>query len=150
MKFPDNRLDTIPLIEIIRQIEKVIEEQRPSLIYTHHYGDLNVDHRKCFEAVLTACRPLPLSSVEEIYTFEVLSSTDYAAGEFGSFIPNHFVNISGFLDKKISALEVYEAEMRAPPHSRSLEHVKNLAEYRGGSVGLFYAEAFMTIRQLIK
>ena len=76
--FPDNRMDTFPLLEITQSVEKVIKKIEPSIVYTHHYGDLNIDHQITHKAVITACRPIPQSSVKEIYSFEVLSSTEWS------------------------------------------------------------------------
>lgn len=96
---PDNRLDSVPLIEIIKQLEPIIFKLKPNVIYTHHHGDLNVDHRITHEAVLTVCRPIPGSSVREIYAFEVMSSTEWATPSREPFIPNHYINITSFLKK---------------------------------------------------
>lgn len=143
---PDNRLDSVPLIEIIKQLEPIIFKLKPNVIYTHHHGDLNVDHRITHEAVLTVCRPIPGSSVREIYAFEVMSSTEWATPSREPFIPNHYINITSFLKKKLQALEAYEYEIRNTPHTRSFVHLEYLAHHRGYSVGLGAAEAFVTVR----
>lgn len=148
INLPDNRLDSIPLIEIIKRIETVIQKLAPNIIYTHHYGDLNVDHRITHQAVLTACRPIPQSSVSEIYAFEVMSSTEWASPLAEPFVPNHFVDISGYLDAKLEALRAYQVEMRQSPHSRCVQNIKSLATYRGHAVGRSAAEAFVTLRTI--
>ena len=145
---PDNRLDSLPLIEVIQHLEPIIRKLKPSIIYTHHHGDLNVDHRITHQAVLTACRPMPGSSVQAIYAFEVMSSTEWATPMADPFVPNHYVDISGQLSTKLEALRAYEMEMRETPHSRSVEHLAHLARHRGYTVGLFAAEAFVTVRTL--
>ncbi|WP_443190916.1 PIG-L deacetylase family protein [Pseudomonas indica] len=144
---PDNRLDTLPLIEVIQPLEKVISEVKPHTIYTHHYGDLNVDHRIAHQAVMTACRPIPGATVKEIYTFEVMSSTEWN-NPADPFIPNCFVDVFEYMAQKMAALSAYELEMRAIPHSRSLDHLECLATHRGYSVGVKMAEAFALIRIL--
>jgi LmbE family N-acetylglucosaminyl deacetylase len=144
--FPDNRLDAVPLLDLVQKLEALIERIKPSIVYTHHAGDLNVDHRMTQAAVLTACRPLPGSTVREIYAFEVLSSTEWAVGETHPFVPNHFVDIGAHLHRKLEALDAYRVEMRLPPHSRSVEHVRVLAAHRGYTAGVDAAEAFMTLR----
>src|SRR5690606_31296533 len=107
------------------------------------------DHRITHQAVLTACRPLPGSAVEAIYCFETVSSAEWATPEIGRpFLPNHFVEISAQLEQKRQALTCYEREMRPLPHARSMENVEDLARFRGGSVGLQAAEAFVVARQL--
>jgi LmbE family N-acetylglucosaminyl deacetylase len=109
---------------------------------------LNVDHRITHQAVLTACRPMPSCTVQAIYAFEVMSSTDWATPTAQPFIPNHYVDISAQLNIKLDALKAYQLEMRDAPHSRSTEHLSALARHRGYSVGMVAAEAFMTIRTL--
>ena len=145
---PDNRLDSLPLIEVIQPLEKVIRQISPQIIYTHHYGDLNVDHRITHQAVMTACRATPDSSVREIYAFEVMSSTEWSSVGLAPFIPNLFVDISAYLAIKLQALEAYALEMRPAPHSRSTEHLNILARHRGHSVGVAAAEAFMVMRTI--
>lgn len=146
--FPDNRMDSVPLLEIVQRLEELLKEAQPEIVYTHHCGDLNVDHRVTHQATLTACRPTPGASVKEIYTFEVLSSTEWNTPGVNPFIPNVFVDITRHLDKKISALRAYDLEMRIAPHSRSIENSIRLAELRGNTVGVKAAEGFSLIRAL--
>lgn len=148
LDLPDNRLDSLPLIEVIQSLEPIIAKIKPTLIYTHHHGDLNVDHRITNQAVLTICRPLPASSVKAIYAFEVMSSTEWAQPTAAPFLPNHYVNISQQLQTKMDALCAYRPEMRESPHSRSLEHMSHLAQHRGHCVGVKAAEAFVIIRSI--
>ncbi|MCJ8320004.1 MAG: PIG-L family deacetylase [Colwellia sp.] len=148
--FPDNRMDSVTLIDVVQEIEKVLHIQQPSIIYTHHGGDLNIDHRIVHQAVMTACRPQPNSSVHTILSFEVNSSTEWASENMGGhFIPNYYVDISSFIKEKEQLLNLYADEMRVYPHSRSIEAVMNLNKLRGNSVGLQAAEAFMLLRQII-
>lgn len=146
LSFPDNQLDSIPLIDVVQQLELIIHELKPSIIYTHHHGDLNVDHQISSQAVMTACRPMPGCSVREIYAFEVMSSTEWAAQNKEPFLPNYFVDISNQINTKLDALRAYELEMRDAPHSRSLQNLNHLACYRGNTVGVAAAEAFMVLR----
>ena len=93
---PDNRLDRLALLDIVQPIENAIRKIAPQTIYTHHAGDLNIDHGLCHRAVLTACRPLPDSTVLRIYAMEVPSSTEWSSPQSGNaFMPTHFVDISG-------------------------------------------------------
>ncbi len=146
LAFPDNRMDSVALLDIVQAVEEVVRKLQPEIIYTHHAGDLNVDHRVTHEAVMTVCRPLPGSSVKEIYAFEVLSSTEWASPAQKPFLPNVYVDISAFVEVKRRALEAYADEMRAAPHSRNPAHVKSLGEHRGNTVGTTAAEAFEAIR----
>jgi N-acetylglucosamine malate deacetylase 1 len=149
LKFPDNKMDTIPFLDVVQEVEKVISEIRPKIVYTHHIGDLNIDHQITHKAVMTAARPQPNSTIREIYSFEVLSSTGWSTPSAESFfIPNKFVDISTTLDRKLSALEFYDGEMRKFPHSRSVKSVSILAHHRGSSMGMSAAEAFKVERIL--
>jgi len=148
LKFPDNRMDSIPLLDIVQSLESLIVEIQPSIIYTHHHGDLNVDHRITHQAVLTACRPQPGNTLREMLTFEVMSSTEWAGAAQPAFVPNVFVDISEHWLKKLKALEAYDLEMRPAPHSRSIEHLDALARHRGMCVGMERAEGFELIRKL--
>lgn len=148
LEFPDNCMDSIPLLKIIQTLEKAINTISPQIIYTHHYGDLNIDHSITHRAVMTACRPQPERVLEAIYCFEVLSSTEWATPALEPFLPNVFIDISDYLNQKIQALHAYKLEMRSAPHSRSIEHAECLARHRGNSVGVGAAEAFMLIRQI--
>lgn len=141
--FPDNRMDEIPLINIVKLVEHMVSRIHPSIIYTHHSGDLNVDHRVVHEAVMTACRPQPGSGVGQILFFETPSSTEFRAPQHNPFIPTWYVDISSWLPTKLQALEAYASEMRPWPHARSREAIQALALWRGASVGCEAAEAFM-------
>lgn len=143
---PDNRMDSVPLLDVIQKLEAIVQAYNPEIIYTHHLGDLNEDHRITQQAVMTACRPVPGSSVKEIYAFEVLSSTEWAAPHAHPFMPDCFIDISAHLTKKFEALDAYACEMREAPHSRSLSHVEHLARHRGHSAGVEAAEAFKVLR----
>lgn len=144
--FPDNRMDSVPLLEIVQALEGIIQQINPQIIYTHFHGDLNVDHQITQQAVMTACRPQPGHSVKEIYGFEVVSSTEWASPQSSPFAPNCFVDITDYLPIKQRALAAYAEEMRPAPHSRSPEHISALAHHRGYSMGLEAAEAFVVYR----
>jgi N-acetylglucosamine malate deacetylase 1 len=146
--FPDNKMDQVALLEIVQPIESLIDQLQPDIIYTHHIGDLNIDHQITHKAVMTACRPQPGFCVKSIYTFEVLSSTEWQTNGYLQFMPNLLVDITQQIEIKRKVLEAYSQEMRSPPHSRSIDNVIRLNAVRGNSVGLDYAEAFISIREL--
>jgi len=148
--FPDNRMDTVALLDVVKVVEGLIEQYRPSTVYTHFAADLNIDHRRTHEAVITACRPLPGHPVERVLCFEVPSSSEWLPASSGQpFVPNWFNSIELTLDKKLAALAAYAGEMRPFPHPRSLEAVGHLAAWRGASAGFGAAEAFVLARQRI-
>lgn len=144
LNFPDNRMDSVDLLDLVQEIEHIILSVNPEVIYTHHSDDLNIDHQLTHKAVLTAARPLPDSKIKEIYTFEVQSSTEWSSG--AAFSPNYFVDISQTLEKKLSAMKKYDSEINNFPHPRSFESINALAKYRGACVGLKAAEAFRVVR----
>ena len=145
---PDNQMDKLSQLEINKKVEFYINKFKPNIVYTHHAGDLNIDHRITHEAVMTACRPIPNQTVKKILCFETLSSTEWSGYGFIPFIPNYFVNIQKSFKKKLEALSFYKSEMRDVPHSRSISNVENLAKYRGNSVGFEFAEAFFSTTYL--
>jgi len=145
---PDNRMDGEVLLDVVQRLEATIGRVRPTIVYTHHRGDVNVDHDVVHRAVITACRPLPGHAVTRILAFETPSSSEWMSpASAAPFAPNWFVDISDTLATKIAALRCYEAEMRPFPHPRSYEAVEHLARWRGATAGFAAAEAFMLVRQ---
>lgn len=143
--FPDNEMDAIPLLMIIKVIENEIKKFNPEIIYTNHFGDLNVDHRATYNATLTACRPIN-NQIKELITFEVPSSTEWNYPN--KFNPNYFVNIEKQLSKKIKAFSMFKSESRKFPHPRSETYLKHNAGKWGGVSGNKSAEAFEIIRKI--
>jgi LmbE family N-acetylglucosaminyl deacetylase len=148
-RFPNQAMDTVPVTHIAQCIEAHMERIRPTVVYTHNGGDLNRDHQIAYEATIIACRPYPGQEVREVYTYYVPSSTDWHLTEGkGPFIPNVFVNIKDFIDRKTHALQAYKTECRPYPHPRSPESLRVHANYWGLIVGLEYAEPFRLIRSI--
>lgn len=142
---PDNRLDSVDRLDLVRRVENIVRAVEPAVVYTHHSGDRNVDHRATHDAVLTACRPLPGSGVHRLLAFEVPSSTEWGRG----FEPNAFIDVHGEpVHRKLEALKCYGAEVPEFPHPRSWMAVLALAEWRGASCGRREAEAFMLVREV--
>ena len=150
LDLPDNRLDSLDRLDLIKRIEEHVDHHKPDCVYVHHAGDVNVDHRRLHEAVVTACRPMPGNVVRRLLSFEVASSTEWQPpGSASAFQPNWFVDISAQWERKREALAVYVSEMRDWPHARSLKAVEHLARWRGAQVGVEAAEAFCLLRQLV-
>lgn len=146
---PDNELDTVSRLQVTRLIEAEIHRIKPSIIFTHSSGDVNIDHRRVYEATIPACRPQNGNSVKTILFFEVPSSTEWQMPTSSSnFHPNWFYDINKHLETKISALQCYSRELRKWPHPRSVRGVRNLAEWRGATIGVHAAEAFVLGRHL--
>ena len=144
--YPDQRMDTISFLDIVQSVEKILNKIQPDIVYTHHGGDLNMDHRITHQAVMTACRPLPHSVLKGVYTFETVSSTEWASSVESQFRPSKICDITAQLDRKIEALKCYKRELREFPHPRSVEGIVILAKNRGAQFGLEAAEAFVVER----
>lgn len=146
---PDNRFDTVALLDVVKRVEGWLADLAPEVVYTHHPGDLNVDHRITFQAVLTATRPVPGCRVREIYAFEVPSSTEWAFQRMEPpFRPSVFEDVTDTIELKIRCLERYRGEARAFPHPRSAEALRAIARRWGSAAGLAYAEAFELVRSV--
>lgn len=144
---PDNRFDTVPLLDVVKIVEELIDGLKPEVVYTQHGGDLNVDHSVLYRATLTATRPQSGMPVREVYSYEVASSTEWAFQKFEPvFRPNVFVDIADTLERKVAAMEMYESEARPFPHPRSPEALRAAAARWGSVVGVGAAEAFELVR----
>ncbi len=149
--FPDNKFDTVPLLNIIKIAEKHIGKIKPDIIFTHHKGDLNIDHRLTYQAVITACRPRTGFKHPTIYSFEIPSSTEANVNTSEDmFKPNYFVKIKKTeMEKKKAALKEYKSEIRKYPNSRSIKGIEIMAKDWGRKIGVEYAEAFELVREIL-
>jgi LmbE family N-acetylglucosaminyl deacetylase len=146
---PDNRFDELPLLEVVKRVERLLDNLNPSTVYSHHPGDLNIDHQITFRAVLTATRPTGSCTVNDIYSFEVPSSTEWAFQQIQpSFRPNVFFDISQTIETKVAAMEMYSGEARPFPHPRSAQALRAIAQRWGSVAGVGYAEAFELVRSI--
>lgn len=149
LDFPDNAFDSVSLLEIVKQIEKIKNEVKPEIIFTHHFGDMNIDHQITHRAVLTATRPMAGECVKTVYAMEIPSSTEWNSFiKETAFVPNIFFEVEETIDLKIKAMAKYKSELRDYPHPRSLKHIKELAKINGTKVGLNYAENFLLLRDI--
>ena len=144
---PDNRLDTVPLLDLIQSIERAGLAWEPDLILTHEPTDLNVDHRIAHQAAITAFRPLPGRKPMRIWAFEVPGSSAWQDPALSAFQPSVYVDIEGHLEVKLRAMQCYVSELREPPHPRSLAGIETLARWRGQQMGRGAAEAFHLVRE---
>jgi LmbE family N-acetylglucosaminyl deacetylase len=148
LTLPDNRLDHLDLLDIIKAIQVELDAFAPEIVYTHFYGDLNIDHQLVSRAVITAARSLPGVPTREILLFETLSSTEQSLALGNAFVPNLFVDISAQLPQKLLAMQCYASELNPAPHPRSLENIEKNAQVWGAKCGVFAAEAFVAARIL--
>ena len=151
LEYPNLLLETFPLHVINKEVEALLAKYEPSMIFTHHYGDINMDHQILFKAVLTATRPLPGKKPVDLICFETVSSSEWSQHTSDkTFKPNYYVDITDTIDNKLESLQFYDVEMRPFPHPRSYKGVRHLAQVRGMTVGVEYAEAFEIIRRVWK
>jgi LmbE family N-acetylglucosaminyl deacetylase len=144
---PDNRFDSLPLLDVVKEVEALVSGLAPETVLTHHGSDLNVDHRVAFAAVLTATRPKPGHPVKEVMAFEVASSTEWGFQAIEPvFRGNCFVDVTSTLARKVEALRAYTTEICDFPHPRSAEAVEAMARRWGSVVGCAAAEAFQLVR----
>jgi LmbE family N-acetylglucosaminyl deacetylase len=147
LNFPDQRLDTKTLTDIITPLEQIVREVRPQLVYVQHGGDINRDHQILFQATLVATRPTE-PSIQAVYAFDTACSTEWAYPR--TFSADTWVDISSTLDLKLQAMACYESEVREYPHPRSLEALQYRARAWGNQHCLDAAEAFQTIRRTLR
>jgi LmbE family N-acetylglucosaminyl deacetylase len=146
LNLPDERLDAC-LQDIIIPLEKHLSEVRPEVVYLSHRGDNNQDHRAVFQAAMVALRPASNPAIRSVLCYETPSSTEQAPpAPEAAFLPNSYVNIASYLDRKLEAWRCYQTEMRPFPHPRSEEAVRTLAQRRGIESGFPAAEAFWLLR----
>jgi len=145
--FRENHGDTLPLSELVGPMEAVLRDSEPRDVYVPFGNSLHGDHKKTYQAAITAARPLPGSSVRALLAYEIVSSTDWAPAVDGAFAADSFVEITPVLSQKLDAIAAYDFEMREEPHARSPQAVERLARMRGNTVGFAAAEAFMTLRR---
>jgi len=145
--FPDNAFDSVRLLDIVKVVEKIVGEVKPEIIFTHYEKDLNIDHQITYKATITATRPMEGCVVKEIYSFEILSSTEWNYPL--NFSPDTFFDISDTLKYKVEAMNKYQSELREFPHPRSLEGIKLNSKQWGMKVGAKAAEAFKCVRRIV-
>ena len=146
-KFSDNKMDELPLLDIIKVIEKQIDEFKPNVILTHNQFDTNIDHQISYKAVEVATRPTKKNTVKRVYTFEIIGSGDWTFDK--KFVPTTYINIENEFKQKIKAWKFYESESQPFPYPRSIEGIKTLAMYRGMQSGQIMAEAYKLEREII-
>lgn len=150
LDFPAPKLDTVPEYQLADAICDVLRSLDVDLLYIPHRGDIHVDHGSVFRAAMVAARPKNRTLVRRILAYETLSETDWAPPfADAAFLPSVFIDIGDYIKKKLDAMACYKSQLKSFPHPRSLDTIKALARYRGGSVGLSAAEGFMLIREII-
>ena len=146
--FPDMKLDTVAHLDLNRFLEHTIREIKPDVLFTHHPGDINLDHQLVCKSVVTASRPVGVFPAA-VFFFEIPSSTEWQGYDSANaFAPDVFIDISSTMDKKAAAMQCYALELREPPHPRSVYGIKACAKFRGLACGLKEAEGFRLFRSI--
>ncbi|UZT99689.1 PIG-L family deacetylase [Chryseobacterium fluminis] len=148
-EFPAPGLNAFPEFKISLEISKIFQEIKPSHLYLPHPGDIHQDHKAIYRACLVAARPQGEEKISNIYCYETLSETEWTPMQEKAFVPNHFIDVTDVFSKKLQAMQFFKSQIRKFPHSRSLEAFEALAMYRGATVGVARAEAFVVERQLV-
>lgn len=144
------RVDEYSMGELIDKISKAINEVKPNIIYLPFKGDVHSDHRKIFEASYSCTKVFRYPFIKKIYMMETLSETEFAPGvKEDAFVPNSFVDISNYLDKKIEIMKIFKSEIREHPFPRSKRNLRALATLRGATCGCEYAESFMLLKEIL-
>lgn len=146
LNLPTQMLHTLDLRDIIQKVSEVFKRIQPNVIYMMFANDVHSDHRVAFDAVYSCTKSFRYPFIERIYMIEALSETEFAVAIPGNtFVPNVFVDITDFIEKKLEIALLYEGEMQDNPYPRSQSAIKSLARVRGARAGVMYAEAFMLL-----
>jgi len=153
--FKNIKFNVVPHLEMVQAVEAAIVKYQPEMVFTHHPGDINIDHRVCWETTMAACmlpqrlsRDIPATLIKKIYLFEIPSSNGWAPSPFPPFEPNAHVDITATIEDKMRALNTFEGALKPFPHPHSEQNLRALAQVRGGAVAVPYAEAFQLVREL--
>jgi len=150
LNFPTTRLDTIPMKDLISEISKIIHNVEPDIIYVPNRSDIHTDHQVAFKAIMSCTKVFRNSFIRKILMYECLSETEFSPSlQTDVFIPNVFVDITGFLEEKIKIMKMYRGEMGTFPFPRSEENIRALAMYRGATAGVEAAEAFVLLKEVL-
>lgn len=149
LEFPSVMLSEVPRHELNRKINEVISDLQPDMVFIPHFGDMHLDHFIVAQSVMVNVRPIN-NKVLDVYSYETLSETEWNIPHIANaFIPNTYINISDYLDKKKTAMECFTTQLNEFPHPRSIDAIDSLAKLRGSTIGVRAAEAFCLIRKII-
>lgn len=147
LNFPTTQLDQISMSRLVSAVSDVFKIFEPEEVFVPHFSDIHTDHRIVFDAVAACTKWFRYQSVKRVLAYETLSETDFGLGVNQAFRPNVYVNIEGYLEAKLRAMEVYKSEIGEFPFPRSYEAIQALAILRGASSGFKAAEAFELLRE---
>jgi len=148
---PNARLDTVPVGDLMKPIERCIDDIRPEVVYVVSGGDIHTDHLAVFNASMSVLKPFYMQrrGVRRVLGYETLSSTDAAPPRSDrAFVPNVFSDITPYIDRKLEVMALYATEVQPEPMPRSASAIRALARFRGSTISAEYAEAFTLIREV--
>jgi len=149
LDFPTARLDMLPMADLINAVSNIIQKITPSILYLPFRDDVHSDHRITFDAVMSSAKTFRCPSIKKVMMYETISETEFAPSLQNTvFVPNTFSDITEFLERKISIMEIYKGEMNEHPFPRSADNIKALATFRGAAAGVKYAEAFVLLKEV--
>jgi len=149
LKIPTMQVDEHSMSELVNKISEVFNTLKPSILYLPFKSDIHSDHRKIFEAAYSCTKSFRYPFLKKIYMMETLSETEFSPStKEDSFIPNVYIEISDFLEKKLEIMQIYKSELAPHPFPRSIENIKALATLRGATAGVYYAESFVLLKEL--
>lgn len=150
LDLPAVMLSEVPKHEVNKKINGVIDEVQPDVVFIPHFGDMHLDHYIVSQAAMVCVRPIKDHRILEVYSYETLSETEWNIPHVTNvFIPNTYIDITGYLDKKKIAMEHFTTQLTEFPHPRSIEAIESLAKLRGSTIGVKAAEAFCLVRRII-
>ncbi len=151
LKFPTTLLDTIPIRKIIESVDSILQEIKPDIVYLPNKSDVHTDHGIVFNAVWSCVKSFRSPFVKEVFAYETVSETEFSAPlpSCAGFIPNTFCDITDYFEKKLKIMQIYKSELKSHPFPRSEENIKALATFRGATIGVKYAEAFMCLKKVV-
>lgn len=150
LEYPTTLLDIIAIRDIVKSIDSVVREVKPDILYVPNGNDVHSDHRLTFNAVWSCTKSFHFPYIREIYAYETVSETEFSPPlpDCG-FMPNAFSDITDYFREKIKIMEIYKSEVKPHPFPRSEKNLEALATFRGATIGVKYAEAFMCLKRII-
>jgi len=146
---PELSLTDNSLNDVIPALAKVIKTVEPDVLYIPNRTDVHSDHRVVFEACLPFTKQFRYPFIKEVYMMEVLSETDFVPAISSlAFVPNTFVDITPFMEKKMEIMSLYDSEVMDEVYPRSDSSIRAQNRTRGSRIGVMYAEAFVQLMRI--
>ena len=150
LELTETRIDLVPHAVIIKKISDAINANKPDIILLPNRTDVHSDHRIIFDLAYSCTKNFRFPFVKKLLMYETLSETEFSPSiDSLAFIPNTFVDVTLFVNRKIEIMEMYSSEIMQPPYPRSAPVIEALARYRGSRIGVAFAEAFVLLYEAV-